>query len=227
MKNFLRAAMAALFGALSPVAAAHAFEIRPTVADIRLPADSSGVTLSIANTREALLPVTFRIVERRVAENGDEERLPADNQFVLFPPQMSVPAGQSRAIRLQYVGAAPTQSRSFTLYAEEPAVGFPEGETGIRTRLIIGASIHVFANTARAAPRIAAATDTPEGVRVTLENTGDRYAYIDELILRFADTEFSGVELGAIAGRTLLPPGGRRSFVVPGVRGAPELSTPP
>ena len=205
---------------------AAAFEVRPIVSDIELPSDRGGVTLTIANPRTSVLPITFRVVERGVNEDGSEVQTPADAEFVIFPQQLTVEPGQSRAVRVQYVGASPQRSRSFTLYAEEPAVDLEPGVSGVRTRLVIGASVHVFDAGTRPDPVIAETQPVDGGMRVTLENRGTRYTYIDALLLRFGEVEYGGVNLGSIAGRTLLPPGGRRTFVVPNVSVTPTLVAP-
>ena len=56
-----------------------------------------------------------------------------------------------------------------------------------------------------------------------IRNDGDRYVYVDALSLAFGDKKYEGTALGNIAGRTLIPPGAKREFVIPGVKGQPTL----
>lgn len=207
-------------------AAGHAFDVQPTVSVMTLPDDQSGITLTLRNPRTVALPVTFEIFERSVAEDGEEERRAADEEFLVFPPQAVVAPGATQGVRIKYVGAPPAESRSFTLYASEVPVDLEElDRSGVQTIFKIGASLHVAPARAKAAPRLLGARDTGNGVEITLANEGERFFYIDDLSMTFAGGRVvEGVALGEIAGRTLVPPKARRSFVVPGVEGSPEIS---
>ena len=105
---------------------AQAFDVNPVVSVIELPGDGAGITLTLRNSRGESLPVSFEIVERSVNEDGTENTRPADDLFVIFPPQAVVAPGKSQAIRVQWIGAPPSTSRSFTLFAAEEAVDLTE-----------------------------------------------------------------------------------------------------
>ena len=203
----------------------QAFDVNPVVSVIEIPGKAAGITVTLRNPRSTDLPVEFEIVERSIAEDGSETTQPADDAFTIFPPQAIVGAGKSQAIRVQWLGSAPAASRSFTLYAAEQAVDLSGiTETTVQTIFLIGASVHVTGRDARPTPVLVAAAPEGDGVRVTLGNDGARYYYIDDLSLAFGDKTVAGVDLGNLANRTLVPPGARRSFVVPAVSGQPKLT---
>lgn len=228
MTPFLRAswparwlALVLLFGC----APLRAFDVNPVVSVIELPGKAAGITVTLRNPRPTDLPVEFEIVERTVAEDGTETTTPADDAFTLFPPQAIVGPGKSQAIRVQWLGPPPATSRSFTLYAAEQAVDLTGvTQTTVQTIFRIGASVHVTGRDARPAPVLVAAAPEGDGVKVTVANEGQRYFYIDDLALAFADKTIAGIDLGNLASRTLVPPGARRSFVVPGVSGTPKMT---
>ena len=99
----LRTSLLALFGAVFSLPAA-AFDVIPTVSQIELPANRSGVTLTIHNPRGTELPFTTEIVERFVLEDGEERTEPADDLFVVFPAQAAIPPAKSLARRVQWLG---------------------------------------------------------------------------------------------------------------------------
>ena len=203
---------------------ALAFSIEPTVSIISLPKDTGGVTLVVRNPRESALPLTFEIVERLVREDGSEETAPADDRFVVFPPQMVVPAGQTQAVRVQWVGGALDQSRSFTLYgAEQPFAMENPQQSGVKTLLRMGASVHVTAEQFSPQVKVSAFQAVTQGTSITLLNTGNEFVYIDDLTLQVGESKISSYDLANAAGRTLLPPGDKRTFIVPDVRGVPSL----
>lgn len=204
-----------------------AFDIQPTASVIDLPHHRSGITLTVRNPRKVDLAVTTEIVERFVQEDGSERQEPADDLFLVFPPQAVVPAGGSQALRVQWLGPAPVPSRSFHLFASEVPVKLEEGGASrLQTILRMGASIHVAAAGSESRPMVAASSQQADGMTVTLANDGERFLYIDELTLDFSGKQIGGMELADAAGRTLIPPAGRRTFTVKDVSGAPVLVQP-
>jgi len=207
---------------LAPEAASYTLE--PIVTVIELPSGASGETIILRNPRAFPLAVTFEIVERTVHEDGTETQTPADELFLIFPPQAIVPAGNTQALRIQWIGPDVSTSRSFTLYGVEAPVKLSEDEgSGIRTILKIGASVHVTQTGLRADPVLTAVSKIDGGVRVSIANEGMRFVYVDDVALTFENKTVSGQDLGNVAVRTLIPPGSIRTFVVPDVEGTPTL----
>jgi len=214
----------AVLAALVGLGPATAMDVQPVVNVIRLPDDARGITLAISNPRNVDLPVMFDIVERDVADDGSETQTPADDEFLIFPAQTILQPGQTQSVRVQYVGEPPAESRSFTLFSTEVPVDFSaQGNSGVQRILRIGASVHVAPAGTEPRPVLLASEPAENGVRVTIKNEGTRFLYIDNLSLRFGETVLDGLALGNIAGRTLIPPGKTRSFVVPDVTGTPTL----
>lgn len=214
---------------LLPPLTARAFDIQPTASVIDLPHNRSGITVVVRNPRNVDLAVTTEVVERFVQEDGSERTEPADELFVVFPPQAVIPAGGTQALRVQWLGPAPSPSRSFHLFASEVAVEFDAtaATSRVQTLLRMGASVHVAAAGSEPRPVItAAATNATGGVDVTLGNEGKRFLYIDSLALDFEGKRVDGAALADAAGRTLVPPGGRRTFTVEDVSGTPVLAKP-
>lgn len=203
-----------------------AFDVTPTVSVIELPKNASGITLVVRNPRNVALPISTEIVERFIEEDGKERHEPADDLFVVFPPQAVIPPGGSQSLRVQWLGPLPTTSRSFTLIAGEIPVDLNgAGGSQLQTILRMGASVHVAAAGTMPKPVLAAATPVDNDVSVTLTNEGDRFFYIDSVALVFDDKRIADMELANAAGRTLVPPGARRTFRVSNVKGTPKLET--
>lgn len=217
-----------VFVILMTVQAAVAFDLTPTVSTIELPGDQSGTLIAVNNPRDEDLPVTFEIVERTVLEDGTEDQTPADETFLIFPPQAVIPAGKSQTIRVRWLGSPPRNSRSFTLYAAEVPVDLSEiQESGVQTVWRMGASVHVTAETATAAPVLDTAASQADGTMVTIRNDGDRFVYIDDLTLEIGGQTISGPDLAVMAGRTLVPPSRSRTFLIPDHHGEPVLRFDP
>lgn len=224
MRLLISAFVAVLMGMMFLPGSVHAFDIAPTVSLIELPKNGSGISVIVRNPRKVELPVSMEIFERFVDEDGSERREPADEQFLIFPPQAVIPPGGTQAIRVQWLFAPPKTSRSFTLYATEIPVDLSDSnKSQVQTLLRMGASVHVAAAVTQAKPVLIGAAPNERGVSVTLANEGDRFYYIDTVVLDFAGKRITGIDLANAAGRTLVPPGGRRTFTVADVTGLPAL----
>ena len=203
---------------------ALSFTLEPTVTVLRLPADITGQTLVLKNPRNVALPVVFEIFERKINEDGSEVTAPADDDFVIFPPQAVVPAGKAQAVRVQWVGGTLSQSRSFTLYASEQPLNLSgQAQSGVQTILRMGASIHVTNQGFMPTPKLIHYRPEPDGVVVSIQNNGNEFLYIDMLKLKFGRKEVGAFKLANAAGRTLITPGATRTFKVGDVQGVPEL----
>jgi fimbrial chaperone protein len=214
-----------LFAALvaAPVVA-PAFDVVPTVTIMELPRDVRGATIVVSNPRTVPLPISVEIVEREINEDGTERQTPADELFRIFPAQAIIEPGKRQTIRVIWQGPMPAKSRSFTLYAGEVPVDVTSGAaSGVQRILRIGASVHVAPAGTSPAPRVERALPEGKGVRITLVNDGTRFIYMNDLNLTFGAKSITGQELARIAERTLLPPGARRSFIIPDVVGEPTL----
>lgn len=224
MRNFFGlGVLSLLLALLSPVS--MSFTLQPSMKVLTLPADIGGVTLVLKNPRNTDLPVVFEMVERKILnEDGDEVRTPSESEFVIFPPQAVVPAGKSQAVRVQWVGGALSQSRSFTLFANEQPVNLNKNkQLGVTTLLHVGASIHVTNQVFEAKPELVDYQPSQDGVVVSIANSGNEFINLDKMAMRFGREEVSGFDLANTAQRPLIYPGAIRTFKVKGVQGVPEL----
>ncbi|WOX07116.1 fimbrial biogenesis chaperone [Microbulbifer pacificus] len=223
LRNLFRLCIAPLIFILS-AQYALGFTLTPMRSVLTLPTDVGGKTLILNNPRKSDLPVVFEIFERKVNEDGSEEAVPVDESFVIFPPQAVVPARKKQAVRVQWVGGALSQSRSFILFARELPLSLSgQEQSGIKTVLRVGATIHVTGRGFTSKPELVSYHPEKEGVVISVANRGNEYVYINDLGFKFGNQNVGGSDLASAAGRTLLPPGVIRTFTVGGVRGTPEL----
>ena len=160
--------------------AVHAYEVSP-MRIFLVPAEGrSQATISINNTRDEPLPVELKIFRRTTAEDGSETMEEADDAFIVFPPQVQVPANASQAIRLQYVGPAElTESTSYLVQVVEVPVS-PEGFSGVRFTYNFGVAVYV--EPPRAVERISVVSaERSEGrLRLTVRNSGNKHGLLHQ-----------------------------------------------
>ncbi|MEY2978723.1 MAG: molecular chaperone [Prochlorotrichaceae cyanobacterium] len=106
--------------ALTATVPAEAFKLIP-ISRVFTPA-GSGATQSyeIVNDGEEPIAVEISVVERNVALDGRESYAPADEEFLVYPPQMILNPNQTQVVRVTWLGdPQPLQELAYRLIAEQ------------------------------------------------------------------------------------------------------------
>jgi fimbrial chaperone protein len=208
--QFIRGARAAFVGlafSTTVVAApAWAMRVSPMVNEIGISGAGSAARVEVQNVGSVSLPFETRITEITFDAKGDVQETPADDQFLVFPPQGVVPVGGRQVVRAQWVGDPATKvSRAFYLSVRQLPVNL-EPETGATPGAQVQVVYHMKAlitvappgsepkvDVAEAAPALVEVistvaqaveggkvappkTEKVPGVHVVVRNTGTRYA---------------------------------------------------
>lgn len=94
----------AVLAVIATAGLAIAYEVEPMRIILDLGSGRTSTVITINNTRDSDLPVEIVMKRRIVHPDGTQEFLPAEDDFSVFPPQALVPAGQSQAVRISYIG---------------------------------------------------------------------------------------------------------------------------
>lgn len=62
------------------------------------------IAYRVINTSNTLLPIEVSVMRRTFDENGTEKLTPAEDDFLVLPPQTSIEPGQYQMFRAQYLG---------------------------------------------------------------------------------------------------------------------------
>jgi fimbrial chaperone protein len=191
---------AALFAAWMPVTA-HAMRVSPMVVEMKSSGTGAVARIEVQNVNQADLPFETRITRIDFDDNGNMIETPADQDFLVFPPQGLLKSGQRQVIRLQWLGGAdlPT-SRGYYVSINQLPVQFTSepGKVGANVQLVYNMKVLATVAPPKAVPKIsvvsvkpimivpetkpgtpapAAADMAPKpGLEVVVRNTGKRYA---------------------------------------------------
>ena len=207
-----------LFGCttLAIGSAGHTHEVQPIRSFINVGEGQRDGVISIRNTRNHSLPIEMVVFRRIVAEDGTQTLERADDDFLVFPPQMVVPEGASQAVRYQYLGDPDiAESIAYVIEAQEVPV-VPEGFSGITTVYNVGAAVYV--QPARPQAQLAISNVRRDGdiVRFEVRNSGNDYSFLtlNQMELRFADEAFAlePEVVNAIIANPIVPPNSLRRF---------------
>lgn len=195
-----------------------AHEVSPMRVSL-VPAEGrSQATVTINNTRDEPLPVEIKTLIRHTSPDGAERLEEVTDVFIIFPPQVLVPARSSQAVRIQYVGPPVIdQSLAYVVEVVETPVETP-GFTGVRFTYNFGVAVYVDPPRAVDRLSVVAAERSDEGLRVVVRNSGAKYGLLNlnRLIVTAGDQRFdlTADDLGGRIDNPLLPPGMDRVFDV-------------
>lgn len=224
-KRTLFAALAAAVTLLCAPAQAH--RVYPMSYELAPVGSGAATVLRVDNTTERPLTLEVTAEKRTWDEQGNEMRTPADEDFLILPPQLIVEPGKTQAIRVQYVGD-PTidQTAMYVIGVNQVPVTDPTAGTGVQFVINFGTAAYVVPAGAKTELKIVsvAAASTPGTMEVVLENSGARYAPLGSTTWTFTNgagqkMELSGDPLRETLIASVVPSGGRRIFTVPAAEG--------
>lgn len=223
-RTFFSAAAAAVALLCAPVQAHRVYPMSYELA----PAGSGAATvLRVDNTTERPLTLEVSVEKRSWDERGNETRTPAEDDFLVLPPQMIVDPGKTQAIRVQYVGdPVLEQTAMYVIGVNQVPVADPSAGNGVQFVINFGTAAYVVPAGAKTELNVVsvAATGEPDKMEVVLENTGARYAPLGSTTWTFTNgagqkMELSGDPLRETLIASVVPAGARRIFTVPAAEG--------
>jgi len=175
-------------------------------------------TIAVNNIRADMLPIEVKVLRRIVAPDGSQTFEPADDMFVVFPPQAQIAASQSQAIRIQYIGAVGAQSEAFVVQITEVPVNGLDG-SGIQFTYNFGVAVYVQPNRARTKLGVENPVAEDGKLRLSIRNTGNDFGFINGQTLEYqvGDKTMSvdRETLTTLVENPIIPPNSAREFVLP------------
>lgn len=193
-----RAALAAFLAIALLIVPAFAMRVSPMVLEMESRGSAAVARIEVQNINPGKLAFQTRIYRMEIDETGKMTETPADDQFLVFPPQGALPAGGRQVIRLQWVGDPEiATSQAYYVSVEQLPVAFEPGSAdsvgaqvqvlyNMRALVVVappGAKPEVTTASAKALryqppmpPEAKEPLPMVEGVEVTLRNSGRRHA---------------------------------------------------
>lgn len=207
------------FLAVLAIAPAHAYRVQPLSVDLTPATGANAETIRVENTTENRITVEISFTRRIVDANGVETETPADDLFLVLPPQALIEPGATQAFRMQYVGPPPAAGEAFRMLVSQLPVDLPEA-TGNQISFLFNFGINVYVQPPQAAGQIVASDVRASGtgmVQMVVENRGNKALSLASGIWKIRNA--AGVEL-EVDKKTftgmdqsfLIMPGLRRTF---------------
>lgn len=198
LKRQWRAMLAILAAMFVLVPSVLAMRVTPMVFEIESRGSNSSARLEVQNVNTGNMPFQVRILHIAFNKDGSITETPADDKFLVFPPQGALPPGARQVIRLQWVGEAEiaTSEAYYVAVEQLPVTLEPGAKDGLeaqvqviynmRALLVVappGSKPDVSPTSVRQLtyqpPALPGVTELPpmqDGVEVTLRNEGRRHA---------------------------------------------------
>ncbi|MFO6448608.1 molecular chaperone [Erythrobacter sp. NE805] len=204
--------------ALVVAGAVQAYEVTPMRVFLQPGGGQNSATITINNIRTEPLPVEIQVFRRVVKADGEQVFEPADDEFITFPPQVQIPAGQSQAIRIQYVGELGETSQAFVVQVTEVPVNKLEG-TGIQFTYNFGVAVYVQPPRARARLAVSEAAAADGVLRFKVANSGNDYGFLTGQVLEYnvggTRVTLTPDDVATLVANPIVPPGATREFALP------------
>jgi fimbrial chaperone protein len=160
------------------------------------------------------LTLEISVSKRIVDATGKETNVDADNDLIVLPPQVVIPARGSQKFRLQYSGAALASGSAYTMMIKQVPVDLPDmKKSGIRFLVNFGVGIYVNQADAAADIRVVSVSQdkAPDQLAILVQNAGNRT--ISLALGKWSVTDTRGTSF-ALTQQDLAT--AQQSFVMPG-----------
>lgn len=210
-----RRALVAVFAAVAIfVTPAIAMRVSPMVVEMESRGSSAVARIEVQNINAGKLAFQTRIFRMEIDKDGVISETPADQEFLVFPPQGALPAGGRQVVRLQWVGDAEiATSQAYYFSIEQLPVAFEPGTAdaaGAQVQILYNMRALVVVAPPGAKPEVKAASvkqlnyqpptapgakESPpmqDGVEIVLRNNGRRHAMMSNFGWQLEGTDTKG-----------------------------------
>ncbi len=195
-----------------------AFNFSPMSQSIDLGEQRRGAQFLIENDGASNIAVELSVRERQMSEDGTET-LAETKDITVFPPQIIIPPGEKRTVRVNYtLKDMPEREKNYRVIAEQLPLKVDaktKDQAGIKMLMKYVAALYASPPNTRAEIKLLSYTKTGDELLLELENQGGRHRLVTNPVLRYVKEgvkgELKGTDLTGLAGENVLA-GQRRRF---------------
>ena len=113
---------------------ASAYDLQPIVIQLTPGGAGSSQNMTITNTHQVPIAIEVKAFKRNQRPDGSDELILDEEDLIIFPPQMVIPAGQSQTFRVQWVGeSAPERELAYRIVTTQLPINFDVPEVDGRS----------------------------------------------------------------------------------------------
>ena len=182
-------------------ASALATTVSPVMVDLQANGRGVVANVSVNNTGASPLPIEIQVIPLSPTATGLQPGEPdSDEDLLVTPPSVLIPAGQTQTFRVQWIGDPDLDvSKHYYVSINQLPVKLPEGESAVQ--VVYNFQVLVSVSSPTQKPELAITSVEPArsgdrpAVAVTVENDGHAHGYISQHRLKITATDASGAEI--------------------------------
>ncbi len=204
-----------------------AFNFSPMSQSIDLGEQRRGAQFLIENDGASNIAVELSVRERRMGEDGTET-LNETTDITVFPPQIIIPPGDKRTVRVSYtLKDMPEKEKNYRLIAEQLPLKVDaktKDQAGIKMLMKYVAALYATPPNTRPDIKLLSYKKTGDELLLELENQGGRHRLVTNPVLRYEKEGIKGelrsADLPGLGGENVLA-GHRRLFRIKSLKTIP------
>jgi len=160
--------------ALSFTSFVSAYQVQPMVAELHTAGNRSSITYRVINPDDVPVPIEVEVMKRSFDENQQEILTEAEDDFIILPPQVDVPANGYQIFRAQYIGETDfTKTQSYRIVFKQLPI--EDGSEESQVNMIFNFATLVFVSPPKAEGQLKQTLncETAETCQLTVINEGD------------------------------------------------------
>jgi len=194
-------AVCVAFAAIAPANQALATTVSPVLVDLQSNGRGVVANISVDNTGATALPIEIQVIPLTPNATGLQPGKPdSDEDLLVTPPSVLIPAGRTQTFRVQWVGDPELSgSKHYYVSINQLPVKLPEGESAVQ--VVYNFQVLVSVSSPDKKPALAitsvgtAEVNGKPAVAITFSNSGQAHGYISQHRLKISATDSSGAEL--------------------------------
>jgi len=166
---------------------ASAFRVEPMSAELATTGPEAKGEIRIDNPHDHPITVELVTEQRDFDPNGKETRTPAEDDFLIFPPQTLVQPGKTQLVRYQYIGDPNiAATKAYVINVRQLPIDLkPDEKSGMKFLYNFGLARYVIPQGAIATPTAENIHVNPQGhLEFVLKNTGNGHMPLMRKALR-------------------------------------------
>lgn len=213
-------------------ATAQAQRVNPMAFELTPSGSDSTAVLRVENTSQTMMTIELSASRISIDPEGKETREPAEDDFLIFPPQAIIASGKVQNVRVKYIGdPSISQSASYRVKVSQVPVDIT-GEQQSAVGLVVN-----FHTLATVSPKSAKAdlsvrsirTNASGGWDLDVENTGDKMARLSRTTWDIRDgsnkTSLNAQKVSEMTDKNLVLPGATLTLSIPAIEGMNASTT--
>ncbi len=198
---------------------ANALQMNPLSLTLKPSGGGAKQSVTVSNTANEPIAVQFSVMTRQQV-NNKEIRKPADNDFMIYPPQMIIPPRSTQKVRVEWLGSGQLpREKAYRLIAEQVYVSLDkEKQTGVKMLMTLVGALYVQPNGMKSDLKVTTVKRHGNQLAVTVANSGNRHRLMKYATLNLRNggqtLSLKGKQLIGLDGNNVLG-GATKRFMVP------------